>query len=377
MASKNRNLFRITRFILLKLPYAMGLLAKLRIPAKRVLIIKTDAIGDYILFRNFLEILHASSKFKNHRVTLLGNELWKDLALKYDSAFVDDFIFTTVEDLYFSPLKTLKLGWRIFRSNYAVVLQPSSTRLLMTDGLAALTAAKEVIGFESDYEGILPKYKLKTDQFYSLRLALPPFIDFEFERSKYFFETVLSEKLSINGPSIPYEKAAGDYLVIFPGAGKLTRTWDPQKFIGLIKLIRQHSAKAIYLAGSCAETGTAAYITENLPSGNVINLVGKTALPELVRLIGNAASVIANETSALHIAAATQTRSVCVLGGGHFGRFAPYPQHIENRPLCVYQEMDCYRCNWNCRYNTDPGEAFPCISAVALSEVWDAVHQLL
>lgn len=355
----------------------MGLLAKLRIPAKRVLIIKTDAIGDYILFRNFLEILHASSKFKNHRVTLLGNELWKDLALKYDSAFVDDFIFTTVEDLYFSPLKTLKLGWRIFRSNYAVVLQPSSTRLLMTDGLAALTAAKEVIGFESDYEGILPKYKLKTDQFYSLRLALPPFIDFEFERSKYFFETVLSEKLSINGPSIPYEKAAGDYLVIFPGAGKLTRTWDPEKFIGLIKLIRQHSAKAIYLAGNCAETGTAAYITENLPSGNVINLVGKTALPELVRLIGNAALVIANETSALHIAAATQTRSVCVLGGGHFGRFAPYPQHIESRPLCVYQEMDCYRCNWNCRYNTDPGEAFPCISAVALSEVWDAVHHLL
>ena len=40
---------------------------------KTLLIVKTDGIGDYVLFRNFLGIIRSSDKFKDFKITLLGD----------------------------------------------------------------------------------------------------------------------------------------------------------------------------------------------------------------------------------------------------------------------------------------------------------------
>jgi len=342
-----------------------------------LLIIKTGAIGDYILFRNYLEILRNSEKFRGYTITLLGNELWQDLAVHYDNGFVDDFIFINPESLYETPLKTLKLGWRLFKDNYEMVLQPSYTRYLITDGLAALTATKQIIGFDGDDEGIALWYKVKTDKFYARRLILPLNIDFEFERSKFFFETFLSLRIAIKSPEISFNRDNKKGIVIFTGAGNFKRSWEKEKFLQLIKLIQSNSDQLIYLAGGAGDTETGAYLAGNLPPNSIINLIGKTTLPQLVDVIGNASLVIANETSAIHIAAATRTKSVCILGGGHFERFAPYPEHMDNKPLCVYDKIDCYYCNWNCKFQTKENEPFPCIAVISLEQVWQAARQLL
>ena len=377
MLIKNRNLFRISRFILLKLPLLFRFLAKFRSPQKRLLIIKTDAIGDYILFRNFLEVVRSSEAYKDYKIHLLGNVLWSDLALKYDSRFTDEFIFTKPNDLYESPLKLFKLGWRIFKNNYETVLQPSSTRTFIIDGLAGLSAAKNIIGFESNNEGIDQKYKTKTDKFYTRLLPLPPTVYFEFDRTKYFFENVLDQKLAINNISIDFEAKDNKGIVIFPGAGVFKRGWEREKLLELIKLITQNSSQQIYLSGGPAEAAIGQYLTNNLAEKSVVNLIGKSTLPQLVELIGNVSLVIANETSAIHIAAATKTQSVCILGGGHFGRFAPYPEYFENRPVCVHYQMECYYCNWDCIYKAKETEPYPCISNVSLNSVWEAILPLL
>jgi len=93
MHIKNRNLFRVARVILLKLPLLYKFFAKFRTSQKRLLIIKTDAIGDYILFRNFIEIVMKSERFKDYRVDLLGNELWREIALQYDGDYINEFLF--------------------------------------------------------------------------------------------------------------------------------------------------------------------------------------------------------------------------------------------------------------------------------------------
>jgi ADP-heptose:LPS heptosyltransferase len=377
MQNMNRNFFRITRFILLKFPRLFQFFAKFRREQKRLLIIKTDAIGDYILFRNYIEILRASEKFKDYQIDLLGNPLWQDIALKYDRHFINEFYFTKANDLYDKPFATLKLGWRLFKNNYQIVLQPSSTRLFITDGLAALTAAKQIIGFESDNEGILPRYKTKTDKFYTKQFSPPKNIYFEFDKSKFFFENVLNIDISLDTPYIPVNKTEEKGIVIFPGAGVLKRGWEADRFLALIKLISQYSSQTIYIAGGPAEMGIGYFLTENLPQGSINNLTGKTSLPQLVELIGNAALVIANETSAIHIAAATQTKAICILGGGHFGRFAPYPAYMQHKPLCIYEKMDCFNCNWICIFKTEEKAPYPCIANISLEKVWQATLQLL
>jgi len=377
MVIKNRNLFRLTRFVIFKVSILFRFLAKFRSPKKRLLIIKTDAIGDYILFRNFIELVKQSEAYKDHEIDLLGNSLWKDLALLHDAPFVSEFMFTRHYELYEAPLQTLKLGWKLFKRNYAMVLQPASTRLLITDGLAALTAANQITGYVSDNEGIEHRYKIKTDKFYTEKLILPPGIYFEFDRNKFFFEQSLKQKLNINGPYIKTEQAPKNGIVVFPGAGIIKRGWEAEKFLELIKLIKQQTDQLIYLPGGPAEAAIAAYLADSFPAGEVINLTGKTTLPQLVELIGSAKLVISNETSAVHIAAATHTPVICILGGGHFGRFAPFPDHMEFKPTCVYDKMECYNCNWNCIFETPANAPYPCISIVTVQQVWQMAQQAL
>jgi len=257
------------------------------------------------------------------------------------------------------------------------VLQPAFTRLLLNDGLAGLTAAKEVIGFESDNEGIAPKYKARTDRFYAKKLALPDGVNFEFNRSKFFFETVLDEKINISDPSIPTSITERNGIVIFPGAGILKRCWEPEKFAELIKFILDNSNHQLTLAGGPGDTQLCDWFIEQFDTDRIVNLAGRTSLPELIELIGKSVLVIANETSAIHIAAATQTPSVCILGGGHFGRFAPYPQEIKHAPICVYKKIECFNCNWECIYKTAQNESFPCISGVDIQAVWASAKQYL
>ncbi|ASU36145.1 glycosyltransferase family 9 protein [Mucilaginibacter xinganensis] len=342
-----------------------------------MLIIKTDAIGDYVLFRNFIEAVKTSALYNNHKVDLLGNVLWQDLAVNYDAAFVDEFIFLKANDYYNSPLETLKLAWRLFKKNYSVVLQPTYSRTLINDSFAALTGSRQIIGFEGDSVSIPTRYKNKTDKFYKERLILPQSIRFEFDRSKFFFESVLGEVISIKILSIPTEKNANNGIVIFPGAGIFKRSWQKERFLALIKRIKQHTDAQIYLAGGHGDVGTGNFIEENLPEQGINNLIGKTSLPQLIDLIGGAALVIANETSAVHIAVATKTPSVCILGGGHFERFAPYPAYFETGPVCVYQKMECFYCNWNCIYLTTETEPYPCIEKVSFENVWQAILPLI
>jgi ADP-heptose:LPS heptosyltransferase len=377
MEIKNRNLFRLTRFILFKAPPLFRFLAKLRPVKKRLLIIKTDAIGDYVLFRNFLEVVRASAMYDGYEIDLLGNTVYRDLALNYDAAFINSFIFIKPYDLYEAPLQTLKLGWRLFKRNYQQVLQPAYTRMLITDGLAALSAAKQITGFTGDTEGIQEKYKRRTDKFYTCLLNLPPNIYFEFYRTKFFFEEVLKKSIPLPAPHIVTAPQPKNHIVIFAGAGTAKRSWEREKFLALIKLIIKHTGRSVFLAGGVDAIYTCNYLTGNLPAGAITNLTGQTTLPQLVQLISGAALVISNETSAVHIAAAVQTPWVCVLGGGHFGRFAPYPAYSNNPGLCVYDKMECYNCNWNCRFETLPTEPYPCISIINVEQVWRACLEYL
>ena len=375
--AKNRNLFRISRFILLKVPGLFRLFFKYRKPKKRLLIIKADAIGDYILFRNFIEITAKSEIYRDYEIDLLANSLWKDLFLKYDAGFISKSFFTNPEKLYDSPWQLLKLGLQLAKRNYELVLQPTHAHTFIVDGLAGLASAKQVVGFASDTERIALKYKTKTDRFYTRLIDLPLNITFEFEKNRFFFQSVLNESVTIKGPSIEIEAEPKKGIVVFPGSGVFKRSWEKEKFLELIKRILNYTPHPVYIAGGPGEIEIGNYLTANLPADRITDVTAKTSLPQLVQLIGNAALIIANETSAIHIAAATKTKAICVLGGGHFERFAPYPDVYENKPVCLFEKMECYNCNWNCKFITSDDERYPCIANVTIDPVWEAVKSLI
>ena len=102
-------------------------------------------------------------------------------------------------------------------------------------------------------------------------------------------------------------------------------------------------------------------------------------MPDLVELIRASRLLIGNETSAVHIAVAVDTPSVCILGGGHYGRFMPYELADGDapRPAVAMHKMPCFGCDWRCSQPHQPGKAMPCIAAVSVADVVNAIKRAL
>src|SRR5690348_12378157 len=60
---------------------------------RSVLIIKSEQIGDYILFRNCLPLYRTIPEYNNHSFTLCGNSAFRSLALQFDNQHVDGFVW--------------------------------------------------------------------------------------------------------------------------------------------------------------------------------------------------------------------------------------------------------------------------------------------
>ena len=109
------------------------------------------------------------------------------------------------------------------------------------------------------------------------------------------------------------------------------------------------------------------------------NLCGQTTLAELAGVLSQSRLTISNDTGVVYLSSAVGTLSVCIVGGGHFGRFVPYPDlpGQTNNLKEVFHKMPCFGCNWECIYPIKKGEPAPCIANISVDAVWEKVIPLL
>ena len=370
----SRNKFRIVRLLIFHLTSFIALFKSRR--ENRILVIKLDAIGDYILFRNFLEILKDSEEYKGFRFDLLGNSSWKDIALAYDQKFVSNFFFVNPVSIKDQPLEFLKTGWKLYKNNYKIVLHPTYSRTLVQDGFAAFACASKTIGFKGDNELLQQRYKRRTDKFYTDKLELPESIVFEFYRTKFFFERVLNRSINLTRPHLSECEKREKYIVIFPGSMDKKKEWGLENYLSLCLTLIEYTSYKIVLAGGKSEIAYSSFLTSKLSEERVTSLIGSTTLPELINKIGKSYCVITNDTSAVHIAAATNTPFICIHGVAHYKRFIPYPEGMLTNALFVYEKMPCFNCNWNCILKTAEDESYPCVAINSIDRVWDSFLEI-
>ena len=102
----------------------------------------------------------------------------------------------------------------------------------------------------------------------------------------------------------------------------------------------------------------------------------------MISVIKYADFTLSNDTAASHITVAVRTPSVCLLGGGHFGRFQPY--QVEEMqagdstilPKVVSMPMDCFNCNWICRHPLKDGK-WQCICNIDKNKVIAAIDSII
>lgn len=340
-----------------------------------VAIVYLDSIGDFILW------LDAAKEFRNlypnAKLTLIANQIWSDVArlLPYWDEVIplDRGKFARDPVYRFKTLKQLRL-----LDIESAIQTTYSREFRFGDSLIRATGAKRRIGSIGDLSNITSWQKKISDKWYSQLITAKDEPLMELQRNAEFMRGLGILDFTAGVPSLPsladlpenlmIEKP---YFIIFPGASFPGKLWPVERFGELLSKLTQPNSGIAVLCGSRQERVLCTRIIDS--SGTeALNLAGETTLPELVEVIRRAKFLVGSDTSAVHIAAAVGTPSVCIFGGGHYGRFLPYVAESGGQiaPVPVVHRMDCFGCNWQCTQSHVRDMAFPCILRITVHEVF-------
>ncbi len=304
---------------------------------KRLLILKIDSIGDYVLFRNFLQVIKESEKFKDYSITLCGNIWWKDLAVNFDSNYVDRFVWI---DYY----KMSQVGYRI--KKYLVLhslgcetlIHPTYSRCAISDDIVLHSGAKMKIGYDGDTTNLTPEQKTLNDKFYSVLIPSPTNFLFEFYRNKYFFEQVLEQKIDLEKPFIGNIQQRENLIVICPGAKDFYRRWGTEKIAELCKMLKNQFSESEFVICGAQQDSILAQEIIAKSKLKFTDYTGKLSLSDFVYVLSNAKFVLCNDSAAYHLAIALDKKVVCISNGNNYGRFSPYPVQMKTKSIVEYPE---------------------------------------
>ncbi|CAL1240214.1 glycosyltransferase family 9 protein [Candidatus Methylocalor cossyra] len=344
-------------------------------------VVRLNLLGDFFLWLPYGVALIRHLRDQNQRIVLVCNQAWADLALRH---------FPDVEVFAIDRGRVVK-EWRyrartlrnLRRLGIAATHHPTCPRDFLVEDTTVRALGAPAAGFDAVFPDRLWIDRVFYDRYY--RILVPPLTHAHQTAQNHAYLRHVSVPES-HLAKLPHprgkldDKLRGDaYYVIAPGASRKERRWPVERFAELAQRIREsHPRMHCMVVGTMGERALGDHIVDGL-EGQGRNLAGQTSLMELIDWIGQARFVVGNDSAAAHIAAAQGVPSVAVIGGGHFGRCFPYDPteaRVERLPVSVFHPMECYGCDWICRYPTRPNGCFPCVDAVTVDKVWQAVQAL-
>ncbi len=348
-----------------------------------VLLVRLDLIGDFVLWLDSAQAYR--QLYPNKKITLAVNSACTELARALPHW--DEVIGVNVQrlrsDMGYRLRTLIKLRWR----NLEIAIQPTFSREFVGDLALRATNSSERIGYTGDTNNITVTQKVETDRWYRKLIVNEPTCTMELSINAHFVRklgcvdflssvpvipktTTLSARLQIKSP----------YVLIAPGASWQPKRWPLGHFAELVEKLDSQFNLHFVLVGSQDDHKLCERLAQDLGLSNLTNLAGQTSLLELVELVREATLVVTNDSAPVHIAVATHTPSVCILGGGHFGRFLPYKIESgssSDLPSTLTTPMECFNCNWVCPFIDELVSTTPCISNVPASDVMQCCIKFL
>ena len=344
---------------------------------RRILLLRLDAIGDFILFTSILPALR--NHFPEDHLVLIVHPTVAPLAKGcpyVDEVWSVDPAKYSVEKEYADDLI------RHVRGKFDVAINTMYTRTDVSDNIIARSHAPVKIGFECTDNDGQEERRSREQSLYSVLIPSQREWSHEFKRYAQLLNVLGDEtessglkpvlwlrdeektwvaeylKQNLNGQQ--------KYVVISPGAGSPDRYWNHESFALVGDSIAERYGVRILYVGSEQEQDLINGITKNMKSAP-INLAGKLTLKQLAVMIAGADLLVGTESAGFHLAWASGVPTVGIVGGGHFGRFTPNLPHVR----IAHVPMDCYYCYWHCIY-----DEIKCITSITPEMVMKEIEQV-
>jgi ADP-heptose:LPS heptosyltransferase len=322
----------------------------------RVLVVRNDSIGDYLLYRPWLRQLSTELRLRNQHLILVANALWAPLAQAWDGDVVAEIIAVQFDRFGKDLAYRAEIVGRIGQLGAGEVMYPVHVREPAAENFIRFLHAPVRIASQGVHVHE-PWFRL-LDAGYTRLLPTTRAVLFEYDRNREFFENwrqaaVLDQRLTLPPAPAPalalpasvHEAgaglaAAGPYLVLFPGASARQKRWPAQHFGELAKGLHQRygAQYQLVIAGSLSDNAYVPALSQAAgPGVPLINRCGQTDLPGLAALIAGARLLISNDTVAAHLAAQAGTPCLVLLMGENYGKFFPYPSSLLKAPCrCLF-----------------------------------------
>ena len=350
-----------------------------------VLIVRTDNIGDLIIFSPYLKKI---SEYYNSPVSLVVSEVVEEFAsgLQERGCPIANILVIDRKKFNRNFLYKLKFLFKINQQSYRVALSPAFSRESIGDTIINVSRAKEKIGFSSSERTIGKSY----DRAYTCLFSGISETSKEVEKNAYLLnkinntasneilypEIIFFDKDEISAEILIKELKLKEkrFILLGPSAAASFRIWPQERYAEIADFINSFGYQVVICGSKNDEQLARGIITHaKFP---VISIAGKTPIFVLAALLKKSLLFIGSESAVLHLAAAVNSPAICLMGGGHFNRFYPYFDSPLQQ-IVFDPEMKCMNDNWNCARNIPVGQTAPCINGITVDMVKEKIKSLI
>jgi heptosyltransferase-2 len=338
---------------------------------KRILIVRTDRIGDVLLSTPVIKALRG--KYPDSYIAMMVSPATKDIV--EGNPYLDEVIIYDKDARHKSWLGTLKFAKKLKKKGFdiAVILHPANRVHLLT----YLAGIPRRVGYERKLGFLL------TDKIpHTKQLGLKHEVEYNFDLLKYIGVEAHNTDLfmPVNDDSdIAVEKIFASsgikktdkLLAIHPCASCPSKIWPAERFARVADILAQkHGFKIVVVAGP-KDIARTQDVIKNMRCA-VIDLAGKVSVSELASVLKRCALFISNDSGPVHMAVALGVPVISIFGRSQVGlsprRWGPTGKASK----VLHKQVGCIEClAHNCQ------KEFACLKSITVEEVVSAAESLL
>ncbi|MBI4982587.1 MAG: lipopolysaccharide heptosyltransferase II [Candidatus Omnitrophica bacterium] len=338
---------------------------------KRILIVRTDRIGDVLLSTPVIKAIRAA--YPNAYIAMMVSPYAREIV--EGNPDLDEVIIYDKDIKHKSWKNSIKFSQRLRKIMFdlALILHPTSRvhllvffarihkrvgydrklGFLLTDRITHVKQFGE--RHESDYALDLVRYLGIQANDKSLFMPIKP------ESERWVNEVFNQMGIKDN------EKL----LAIHSAASCPSKIWPVKRFAELAdKMIEKYGFKVLVVAG--AKDASLARGVIKLMKNQVIDLAGKTSVSQLASVLKRCQLFVSNDSGPVHIASAVGTPVISIFGRNQKGlspvRWGP----VGAKDQFLHKEVGCIEClAHNCK------KEFACLKAITVEDVLSVVDAVL
>jgi len=373
--------------------------------SKKILIVlRPDLLGDFVLFTQSFQFYRELYPKNEWKIVLVGNPVFRELAFIWNTMILKEPAFDSFIDYdSFKERKeervysVLRFPYKLSKTFCRIILKirrqaPDAIicpihhifRAFEFDIIVHFSGAQTRIAPKGDtiynawspnkitadwYTKLIPDNKsvsLEIEKNISFTKALG--INYKIDPVPSWDVSKIREDISIPEELVKkYPELSKEFCLMAPATSREFRMLPKEKFGEIVKVIKnKYNLYPVFL-GAPGEKNICAEVAEQSEI-EAVNLCGEVSFLEIVSLMERARFFIGMDSGLTHLACAAGTPTLCILGGGHYGRFFPYGDNI-----FVTNKLKCFGCYWQCT-NQDK---YSCIKYISVSSILEGVDRII